>query len=136
RGAEGILGEVPGRSRSDSPQGRAPDVDSRPHRAPGVGGGAVTPGTLHVFVAAADPADGKTGMGVVFVDSHGRALRKVGGALPGVRSRALAAFRGIVYALWNSRRLGTRRVIVHCPDQDVVAQITGAADVAEELIGP
>ena len=96
----------------------------------------MTPGTLHVFVAAADPAHGNTGMGVVFVDSHGRALRKVGGALPGVRNRALAAFRGIVYALWNSRRLGSRRVIVHCPDQDVVAQINGDADVAEELIGP
>ena len=96
----------------------------------------MNPGTLHVFVAAAEPAGDRTGMGVVFVDSRGRALRKVGGALPGVTNRARAAFRGIVYALWNSRRLGSRRVVVHCPDQSVVAQINGNADVAEEFIGP
>jgi len=96
----------------------------------------VNPNTLHAFVAAAEPAAGRTGMGVVFVDSHGRALRKVGGALPGVTNRGLAAFRGIVYALWNSRRLGSRRVVIHCSDQDVVAQINGDADVAEEFVGP
>ncbi len=96
----------------------------------------MNPNTLHAFVAAAEPAAGRTGMGVVFVDSHGRALRKVGGALPGVTNRGLAAFRGIVYALWNSRRLGSRRVVIHCSDRDVVAQINGDADVAEEFVGP
>ena len=91
---------------------------------------------MHAFVAAADPTGGRTGMGVVFVDHQGRALRKIGRALPGVTTRGLAAFRGIVYALWNSRRLGSRRVIVHCPDLDVVAQIHGEVDVEPELVGP
>lgn len=96
----------------------------------------MNPGTLHAFVAAAEPADGRTGMGVVFVDSRGRALRKIGRALPGVTNGDLAAFRGIVYALWNSRRLGSRRVVVHCSAQGVVRQINGEADVAEEFVGP
>jgi hypothetical protein len=93
-------------------------------------------GTLHAFVAAGEPADGRTGMGVVFVDQQRGALRKVGRVLPGVTNRGLAAFRGIVYALWNSRRLGSRRVVVHCSDQDIVEQINGEADVAEEFVGP
>ncbi len=96
----------------------------------------MNPGTLHAFVAAAEPAHGRAAMGVVFVDSQGRALRRVGGALPGVTNRGLAAFRGIVYALWNSRRLGSRRVVVHCSDQDIVRQINGDAGVAEEFVGP
>jgi hypothetical protein len=96
----------------------------------------VNPGTLHAFVAAAGPVAGRAGMGVVFVDAHGRAVRKIGQGLPGVAGRELAAFRGIVYALWNSRRLGSRRVVVHSSDTDVVAQINGHAEVAEELVGP
>ncbi len=96
----------------------------------------MNPGTLHAFVATAEPGNGHTGMSVVFVDNQGRALRKVGRPLPGVTNRRLAAFRGIVYALWNSRRLGSRQVVVHCPDRDVVAQINGEVDVAEELVGP
>lgn len=93
-------------------------------------------GTLHVFVAAAEPVDGRTATGVVFVDHAGRALRKVGRALPGVSDRGLAAFDGIVYALWNSRRLGSRRVVVHCAQHDVVAQINGDAEVPEPFVGP
>jgi hypothetical protein len=93
-------------------------------------------GTLHAFVAAADPADGRTGTGVVFVDQAGRALRKIGRALPGVTDRGLAAFHGIVYALWNSRRLGSRRVVVHCAEHEVVAQINGETEVLEQFVGP
>lgn len=93
-------------------------------------------GTLHAYVAAAEPAGSRMGMGVIFVDHHGRALRKIGRALPGVATRGLATFRGIVYALWNSRRLGSRQVVVHCPDRDIVAQINGEAGVAEEFVGP
>lgn len=93
-------------------------------------------GTLHVFVAAAEPADGRTATGVVFIDHAGRALRKVGRALPGVADRGLAAFHGIVYALWNSRRLGSRRVVVHCAERDIVAQINGEAEVPEQFVGP
>jgi hypothetical protein len=91
---------------------------------------------VHAFVAAADPTGGRAGMGVVFVDHQGRALRKIGRALPGVTTPGLAAFRGIVYALWNSRRLGSQRVIVHCPHLEIVAQINGEVDVEPEFVGP
>ncbi len=93
-------------------------------------------GTLHAFVAAAEPAHGRTATGVVFVDQAGRALRKVGRALPGVADRGLAAFHGIVYALWNSRRLGSRRVVVHSGEHEVVAQINGESEVLEQYVGP
>ena len=93
-------------------------------------------GTLHAFVAAAEPAHGRTATGVVFVDHAGRALRKVGRALPGVADRGLAAFHGIVYALWNSRRLGSRRVVVHSAEHEVVAQINGESEVPEQYVGP
>ena len=92
--------------------------------------------TLHAYVAAAEPASGRMGTGIVFVDAQGRPLRKIGRALPGGTNPGLAAFRGIVDALWNSRRLGCRRVIVHCHDREVVAQINGGDDVAEEYVGP
>jgi hypothetical protein len=91
---------------------------------------------LHAYVAAAEPTSGRMGMGVVFVDAQGRPLRRIGRALPGGTSPGLAAFRGIVCALWNSRRLGSRRVVVHCCDRDVVAQINGEDDVPEEYVGP
>ena len=91
---------------------------------------------LHAYVAAAELSDGRAGVGVIFVDGHGRAVRRMGRALSGVASLSLAAFRGIVYALWNSRRLGFRRVVVHCADQAVVAQINGDEEVREEFVGP
>jgi len=56
--------------------------------------------------------------------------------LPGVTTRDLAAFRGILYALWNSRRLGSRWIVVHSDNPDVVAQINGAKDVDPALVGP
>jgi Reverse transcriptase-like len=92
--------------------------------------------TLHAYVAAAELSDGRAGVGVIFVDDHGRAVRRVGRALSGVASLSLASFRGIVHALWNSRRLGFRRIVVHCPDQAVVAQINGDQEVPEEFVGP
>lgn len=92
--------------------------------------------TLHVYVAAADPAGGRAGMGIVFVDGDGRVLRRIGCALPGVTTRDLAAFRGILYALWNSRRLGSHRVVVHSDHPDVVDQINGVRDVDPALVGP
>ena len=60
----------------------------------------------------------------------------MGRTLPGATSTSLAVFRGIVCALWNSRRLGARRVVVHCPDPDVAAQINGDQEVDEEFVGP
>lgn len=95
----------------------------------------MTSATLHAYVAGAKAASGRIGLGVVFVNDQGRPIRKIGRTLPGGTSPGLAAFRGIVYALWNSRRLGPRQVVVHCHDRDVVAQINGEEDVAEEYVG-
>jgi len=91
---------------------------------------------IHAYVAAAPPANGRAGMGVVFVDSHGQILRRIGRALPGVATPELAAFRAILYALWNSRRLGARRIVIHSDAPDVVAQVNGERDVEPSLVGP
>jgi len=92
--------------------------------------------TLHAYIAGTELSDGRAGVGVVFVDGHGRIVRRMGRALPGVISGSLAAFRGIIYALWHSRRLGFRRVVVHCADEPVVAQINGEDEVPEQFVGP
>jgi Reverse transcriptase-like len=91
---------------------------------------------VHAYVAAAAPVEGRSGMGVVFVDSQGRVLKRIGRALPGVQSHELAVFRGILYALWNSRRFGVRHVVVHSDALAVVRQVNGDCDVAGSLVGP
>lgn len=91
---------------------------------------------IHAYVAAADPVDRRSGMGVVFVDSQGHVLKRIGRSLPGVGSHDLAAFRGILYALWNSRRFGVRHVVVHCDTPGVVEQVNGNREVADNLVGP
>gem|GEM_PF-890021 len=90
---------------------------------------------IHAYVAAAEPADGRSGMGVVFVDSQGRALKRIGRSLPDVQSHDLAAFRGILYALWNSRRFGVRHVVVHSDTPVVVEQVNGDREVDDKLVG-
>lgn len=91
---------------------------------------------LHAYVAAAEPTGDRAGMGVVFVDAHGRVLRRIGRTLHGVTSRELAAFRGILFALWNSRRLGSRWIVVHGDTPDVIAQINGEREITPALVGP
>lgn len=91
---------------------------------------------LHAYVAAAGPEGDRAGMGVVFVDVHGQVLRRIGRTLHGVTSRDLGAFRGILYALWNSRRLGARWIVVHSDSPDVVAQINGTQEILPPLVGP
>ncbi len=91
---------------------------------------------IHAYVSAAAPVQGRAGMGVVFVDAHGRVLRRIGRTLVGVHSRDAAMFRGILYALWNSRRLGSRWVVVHADTPRVVEQINGLRDVDPEFVGP
>ncbi len=90
---------------------------------------------IHAYVASVDPNDGGAGMAVIFADSRGRVVRRIGRRLPGVASRDLASFRGILYALWNSRRLGSRWVVVHSDNPDVVAQINGTKDIDPALVG-
>ena len=92
--------------------------------------------TLHAHVAVLPPVGGQTWMGVVFVDAQGRVLRRIGRALADTQTRDLAAFRGILYALWNSRRLGARWVVVHSDNLGVVAQVNGEQEVDSALIGP
>ena len=91
---------------------------------------------IHAYVAAAEPAKGRSGMGVVFVDSQGRVLKRIGRSLPNVGSQDLAAFRGILYALWNSRRFGVRHVVVHSDRPAVVEQVNGDREVEDFLVGP
>jgi hypothetical protein len=93
------------------------------------------PRTIHAHVAVLPPADGRTWMGVVFVDNRRQVLRRIGRTLPATPTGDLAAFRGILYALWNSRRLGSRWVIVHSDSPDIVAQINGDRDVDPSLVG-
>lgn len=90
---------------------------------------------IHAYVAAAE-AEGRSGMGVVFVDSQGQVLKRISRSLPGVGSHDLAAFRGILYALWNSRRFGVRHVVVHCDAPAVVEQVNGDRAVDDNLVGP
>ena len=91
---------------------------------------------LHAHVAASPPIAGGASIGVVFVDAFGRVLRRIGRTVPDTPTPDHAAFRGIVYALWNSRRLGSRRVVVHSDNPGVVAQINGEEEVPPDLVGP
>ncbi len=91
--------------------------------------------TLHAHVAVLPPVGGETWTGVVFVDAQGRVLRRIGRALADTDTRDLAAFRGILHALWNSRWIGARRVVVHSDNLGVVAQINGEQEVDSALVG-
>lgn len=92
--------------------------------------------TLHAYVTVLSPVAGETWMGVVFVDAQGRVLRRIGRALADTQTGDLAAFRAILYALWNSRRLGARWVVVHSDNPGVVAQVNGEQEVDSALVGP
>jgi hypothetical protein len=94
------------------------------------------PRTLHAHVAVLPPVAGRTWMGVVFVDIHGQVRRRIGRAVPDTPTRDLADFRAILYALWNSRRLGSRWVAVYSDNPGVVAQINGDGEVDPALVGP
>lgn len=91
-------------------------------------------GVLHAYVASAD-AGRWAGLGVVFIDGRGRVLRRVGRRVP-VSTGDLAAFQGILCALWTARRLGARRIVVHSDNAAVVAQINGGQEVSVDLVGP
>lgn len=91
---------------------------------------------LHAHVAAARANGDKAGMGVVFVNVHGQVLRRIGRALHDAAGQELAAYRGILYALWNARRLGARWIVVHSDTPDVVAQINGAQEIPPACVGP
>ena len=91
---------------------------------------------------------------LVFVDETGDILDRIPLAAINGRSRATGrrappatpagapgaarsglTFRGIVYALWNARRLGYRRLAVHSDDPTAVAQLTGDRGVDPAAVG-
>jgi ribonuclease HI len=92
--------------------------------------------TLHAHVAATSPANGRAGIGIIFVNPHGEVLSRVARELSGVETREAGTFRAILYALWNSRRLGARSVIVHSGHLEAVARLNGRMAVDPELVGP
>jgi hypothetical protein len=49
-------------------------------------------------------------------------------------TRSSLTFRAVVYALWNARRLGFRRIAVHGDDPDAVAQINGRRPVDPDVV--
>jgi ribonuclease HI len=90
---------------------------------------------LYAYVTA--DADGPHGpLSVVFVDARGRAHEHVSLAPSRADTGCERAFRGIVYALWNARKLGYRRVVVHSDEPSAVAQLNGERRVDPSLIGP
>jgi len=89
---------------------------------------------FHAYVATTQ-AGHWAGLGVVFIDARGEVLRRVGRRVA-VANEDLAAFHGILYALWTARRLGSRRVVVHSDHPAVVAQINGTQEVQADLVGP
>ena len=50
-------------------------------------------------------------------------------------ARSWLTFRALVYALWNGRRLGFRRIALHSDDPGAVAQINGQRRVDPETAG-
>lgn len=88
---------------------------------------------------------------LVFVDEAGRIFDRIPLAAINGRSRGTAriaptgtaetapsglTFRGIIYALWNARRLGYRRLALHSDDPTAVAQLSGERHVDPGTIGP
>ncbi|HLN12889.1 MAG TPA: reverse transcriptase-like protein [bacterium] len=87
---------------------------------------------LYAYVA--EDADGT--LSLVFVDGNGRAHQLITPTPVGARTACERALRGIVYALWNARTLGYRRVVVHSDHPGAVAQVNGHCRVDPSSIGP
>lgn len=89
---------------------------------------------VHAYVAEV-VSGGRCGIGVLFVDDRGHVLGRVRKTLLRA-ARDQAVFHGILAALWAARRLGTRAVVVHVDDPQIIAQINGEQPVAWDLVGP
>jgi len=99
-------------------------------------GRSANPRLLHVYIATAPRPNAAPS--VVFVDETARVLDRI--PLERIVREAGAArsrrtFHGIVYALWNARRLGYRRVAVHSDDPAAVAQLNGERNVEPDAVG-
>ncbi|HXX38764.1 MAG TPA: hypothetical protein VEP50_11595 [bacterium] len=90
-------------------------------------------GALHAYVAATNDADI---LSIVFVDARARVLDHIALAASDASTACARALRGIVYALWRSRRLGYRRVAVHSDVPGAVTRLNGERPLEPSLIGP
>jgi hypothetical protein len=90
-------------------------------------------GVLHVYVAAAKAPDA---VSVAFVDARARVLEHVALAAAQTAPPCARALRGVVYALWQSRRLGYRRVAIHCDVPAAASLLAGERRLEPALIGP
>jgi len=75
-----------------------------------------------------------TAPSVVFVDDGARVLDRIPLERVSLDGRH-SALRGVVYALWKARRLGYRRVEVHCDDPAPVAQLNGDREIDAGAVG-
>lgn len=101
------------------------------------------PRLLHVYIATAPRSNGTPSL--AFTDESGRLLdrmpldrlpRHSTGRTPAAApARLPLTFRAVVYALWNGRRLGYRRIAVHGDDPAAVAQLTGERPVDPDAVG-
>ena len=101
------------------------------------------PRLLHIYIATTPRSNAAPSL--AFTDESGRLLHRLpldrfpphpaGRPNSAPPARLQLAFRAAVYALWNGRRLGYRRIAVHCDDPAAVAQITGASPVDPDVIG-
>ncbi len=92
--------------------------------------------TLHVTLSV-QPAteDRPAAIGLVFCDRDGRVLRRIGRTV-GTQSREAAGFRGLLHALWLSRRFGARSVTIACDLPEVVGLAQGGEPIPDRLVGP
>ncbi len=70
-------------------------------------------------------------------------LRWEGSEVPRIEVRRLRrrdpvppAYRALLLALWEARRMGARALVLGTDDADVAAQLTGSGSPAPEAIGP
>ncbi len=101
------------------------------------------PRLLHVYIATAPRSNAAPSL--TLTDESGRLLDRIpldrlpphAAGRPRTTSptRLLLTFRAVVYALWNGRRLGYRRIAVHSDDPAAVVQINGECPVDPDAVG-
>lgn len=87
---------------------------------------------VEVFTSSAF-RQGRGGAGIV-VRAAGQTVRVIRRALR-VESRSQAAYRALLHGVWRARSTGARQLRAYSDHQEIVAQVTGNADVPPELTG-
>jgi len=88
---------------------------------------------VELYASAAE-GDGRAALGVVIRDSDGQTLRVVG-RIARPAPPVVVAYRAVLHGVWTAKRLGARRIRVFTEHPEVVAQLTGDAEVPADLIG-